>query len=177
MAVPLKLVLLGPSVTEVKVLVGYLANQSGGQLTEGEVGGCPIQRFTGALGKGASAVAFTLFAASQQSDFRGVYDLLFQDAVGFLALVPADLTRVEESRRTLGLLHRGLAARRTQDMEVTYLLQYHWPAQAVSPTVQELDRVLGVNSEVVQCAYSQEGRENQSDGLSALLKAVEQFKA
>ncbi|MDQ8190697.1 hypothetical protein [Roseibacillus persicicus] len=174
MAVPLKLVLFGPTAEEVSALIEALAGQFQSDVAKGEVAGASIYRFT--VQGGESAASFALYAASQESDFRGVFETLATGADGLIALIPADLSRIEESRRTLGHLHRGLTALRNKNEQVAFLLQYHSPAQATGPSVPELDQALGVNPNAVQRAFSQEGQPNMRDGLQAILQAVAKFK-
>ena len=183
MAESLKFVLLGGSAMEIEALVNDLASHfEGASVQCSVVADCPIFRFSGKIEKeGEPSLIFELFGASLQSDFRGLFKLLLNDADGVIGFIPAILGRIEETRQVLPPLFRSIQARREEGSELLFLLQYHWPANESIPTPEILDEILGVNAEAVTRVFSRVGEPNQVNGLYGLfskyLEEVQRVKS
>lgn len=174
MAEPLKLVLLGSTASEVKELLEAQAQHfQNASLQEGRVTGCSVFRFSSQLDLGEKgSPSFSLYGASMESGYRGIYALLMHNADGVMGLIPADLARVKEGQSVLVSLLQGLEERRAESNELPLLLQYQWTASAISPAPEELDQALGVNPSAVSCIFTRAGAPEQTSGIEALLTKI-----
>lgn len=164
---------------EVKELLGLLAqSMKGSEISHGEVAGSRVCRFSGVekLEKGLER-EFTVYGASMEFDFRGVLNLLVGNADGLIGLIPADLTRVGESRKVLTSLHRVLEAYRAEEKELPIAIQYHWALQQTGLSPEELDQNLGVNPQVVARVLSHAGDDNIRTGILALFEGLQRLKS
>ena len=170
MAQSLKFVVLGATGLEVKELLEAVAQSTkSSEVSHGEVAGSRVYRFSN---KGSSdkegRLDYTVYGASMESDFRAVFSLLLETADGAIGLIPADLTREDESRKVLVSLHRAMQARPPKEQQMPFVVQYHWALQATGPSPEELDQLLGVNPEVAPRIFSQAGGDQVGKGILAL---------
>ena len=178
MARSLKFVVLGVTTLEVGEMLGSMAQAlNGSEVTSGELTGSRIYRFTcDEKTEGAAQRKVSVYGVSMELDFRGTIALLTKNADGVVGVVPADLTRVEESRRVLGSLHRVMQARQGEEKEFPFAIQYHWPFQGGAASPEELDGVLGVNPQAAERVFSRAGGEGADKGIRALIEKFSKAK-
>lgn len=114
--------------------------------------------------------SFTLYLAPSESDFRGIYEPLLANADGVIGLVPAELSRINESPAILVSVHQVLQQRRASAQELRFLLQYHYPAGAQAPAPEQIDQALGVNPKAVARIFTSADSPNQSQAVATLLE-------
>lgn len=174
MPAPLKIVILGGNNAEVADLMAELAYDLGEVPVEvGAIAGGEIHRFAANYpAEGEAVTAINCYGVASGLDFRGVYPALLKGAHGAIGLIPANLSRIEASRRILGPLHQSLLDQKDQGTELALVLQYHWPQDGSAPSPEELDQALGVNPKAIERVFTQSDGSEQSKGLKKILSLL-----